>query len=282
MLRHCLPTLFVAAAASVVSAQSLQLDVSLEYDSFVLNEAVTLSLAVTPLGVAPFIVDDYGDYTQNTLSVILRHEAEGFIDPVRTDPPFGTLMAQAGKPEKVSCKLNDWFPLFRQGRYTVQVVARRGNESIASPLVTFQIVKGLEISSTVRMLPGQENLARRYTLLYWPRQQREELFLRIEEVPDDNAIALFRLGRVMRVEPPRLEFGANGRVTVVHQIARDRFVRTVLRSDTDNLDVVEQKQLVDPNQSTLARSILETRARERDNAPAEGEFRRRERESPAP
>lgn len=277
MLRTRFLPLFAVASVSVASAQSLQLDASLEYDTFVLNEAVTLSLSVTPLGVAPFIVDDYGDYTQNTLSIILRHETEGFIDPVRADPQFGTIMAAPGKAEKVTCKMNDWFPLFRQGRYTVQVVARRGTESVASPLVTFQIVKGLEITSTVRMLPDKERQARRYTLLYWPRQQREELFLRIEEVPDGNAIALFRLGRVMRVEPPRIEFGENGRVTVVHQIARDRFVRTVLLSDSANLNVVEQKQLVDPNQSPLARSILETRERERGNDSAGG-FRRRERE----
>lgn len=269
--------LCVAAVAATVSAQSLRLDVSLECDSYVLNEAVTLSLDVTPLGVAPFIVDDYGDYKQNTLSIILRHEGEGFIDPFRADPPFGTVMASPGRAEKLTCKLNDWFPLFRQGRYTVQVVACRGSESVASPLVSFQIVKGLEISSTVRILPDQERKARRYTLLYWPRQQREELFLRVEDVAEGNVVALFRLGRVMRVEPPRLEFGANGRVTVVHQVARDRFVRTVLLSDAENLDVVEQKQLVDPNQSTLARSLLETRAREREGASSEGGFRRRER-----
>lgn len=281
MLRTRLTALLVAAAATAATAQSLQLNVSLEYDSFVLNEAVTLSVAVTPLGVAPFIVDDYGDYKQNTLSVILRHETEGFIDPFRQDPPFGAFMAQSGKPETLTCKLNDWFPLFRQGRYTVQVVAKRGSESVASPLVTFQIVKGLELSSTVRILPDQERQARRYTLLYWPRQQREELFLRIEDVSDGNAIALFRLGRVMRVEPPRIEFGADGRVTVVHQIARDRFVRTVLLSDADNLDVVEQKQLVDPNQSALARSLLESRNRERSKDRDDDVFRRRERGAPS-
>lgn len=278
MIRKSLP-LCVAAVAATASAQSLQLDVSLECDSFVLNEAVTLSLSITPLGVAPFIVDDYGDYKQNTLSIILRHEGEGFIDPFRADPPFGTVMAAPGHAEKVTCKLNDWFPLFRQGRYTVQVVARRGAESVASPLVSFQIVNGLEISSTVRILPNQERKARRYTLLYWPRQQREELFLRVEDVAEGNVVALFRLGRVMRVEPPRIEFGANGRVTVVHQVSRDRFVRTVLLSDAENLDVVEQKQLVDPNQSPLARSLLETRARERQGTAPEGEFRRRERGS---
>ena len=278
MIRKSL-LLCVAAVAATASAQSLQLDVSLECDSFVLNEAVTLSLSVTPLGVAPFIVDDYGDYKQNSLSIILRHEGEGFIDPFRADPPFGTVMAAPGRAEKVTCKLNDWFPLFRQGRYTVQVVARRGGESVASPLVAFQIVNGLEISSTVRILPNQERKARRYTLLYWPRQQREELFLRVEDVAEGNVVALFRLGRVMRVEPPRIEFGANGRVTVVHQVSRDRFVRTVLLSDAENLDVVEQKQLVDPNQSPLARSLLETRARERQGTAPEGEFRRRERGS---
>jgi hypothetical protein len=102
MIRQSLLLLSVAAGVATAHAQSLQLDVSLEYDFFVLNEAVTLSVAVTPLGSSPFIVDDYGDYRQNSLSIILRHDGEGFIDPLRADPPFGTVMASPGHAEKVT------------------------------------------------------------------------------------------------------------------------------------------------------------------------------------
>ena len=276
MIRNSLP-LLLAAAAATASAQSLDIQTSLEFDAYVLHEAVTLTVRLTALGSSPYIVDDYGEYTANTLQVVLRHETDGFQEPMRAGPPFGTVMARPGEPETLTCRLNEWFPLARQGRYTVQVVARRGAESIASPLLSFMVVGGLEISSETRLLPGEDHRSRRYTLLYWPRNQREDLFLRIDDEQAGHVVALFRLGPVMRYEKPRIEFGANGEFSVVQQITRDRFLRTRFLSDASAMKVLDRQQLVDPNQSAIARSLLESRERDsRGGAPLDG-FRRRER-----
>ena len=269
-------------AATVASAESLQLNVSMEFDTYVIHEALTVTVKVSDLGSAPFILDDYGEYKANSLELILRHETDGFQDPLRTGNQFGSVMVLPGKSETLTCRLNDWFSLARQGRYTVQAVAHRGGEVVYSGLVSFMVVNGLEISSEVRPLSGEETRSRRYTLLYLPRRQREDLFLRVDDAAGGGIVALFCLGGVMRYEKPRIEFGAGSQFAVVHQIARDRFVRTRFQSDAETLRVVDRQQLVDPSHIPAARSLLDARARDSENGAPVELFRRRERESPAP
>lgn len=272
-------SLLLLSATLVAHAQSLRLDVGLECESYILCEAVDLTLKISNFGQTPFIADDYGDYKNNAVTIVLRHEADGFQEQTREGMPFGPVMVTPQKAQLFSCSLADWFPLMRQGKYTVQVFVNRNGEHLSSKLLSFSIVKGLEILTETHMLPDSDTRARRYTLLYWPRKQREDLFLRVEESPSDNVVALFRLGTVLRYFQPRIEFDTTGKVRITHQIARDRYVRTLLQSDESRLEVIEQKQLVDPNQAVLEQSVLESRKKDLEGG-SPVEFRRRNRPEP--
>lgn len=270
-------SLALAAAATTAGAQSLMLRASLDFESYVLNESVPLTVSVENRGASPFICDDYGDYRDNSFTIVLRHESDGYQEASRQGMPFGAVMIPAGQTQAVTCMLNDWFPLLRQGKYMVQVFVRRGPETVSSSMISFSIVRGLEIETKTHMIPDSDTRARRYTLLYWPRKQREDLFLRVEEEPGDKVVALFCFGAVVRYVQPSISFGSGGEVRVLHQIGRDRFVRTILQSDAKTLEVVEQQRLVDPSQATAAQSVI--RSREEDLAggvPLES-FRRRRR-----
>ena len=282
MKRILLPILCSVFVAHGAAAQSLRLDIGLEFESYVLCELVPLTLRISNLGVTPFISDDYGSYQDNKVRIVLRHESDGFQEPIREGLPFGPVMVAAQESQTYTCNLNDWFPVLRQGKYTVQVFVNRGAETVSSRLAVFSIVKGLEILTETHMLPDSDTNARRYTLLYWPRKQREDLFLRVEDIPGERVVALFRLGTVMRYFKPRIEFGKDGRMDIIHQIARDRYVNTVFQSDATTLKVVERKQLVDPMQAAMERSLLDVRERERATGGTPVEFRRRKRPSDEP
>ena len=279
MKRTLLPLFLTVLVATGARAQSLRLDIALECESYVVCELVPLTLRISNVGVTPFIADDYGAYQENTVSIVLRHESDGYQEQAREGMPFGAVMVAAQQAQTYQCNLHDWFPALRQGKYTVQVFARRGAETISSRLAVFSVVKGLEISVETHMLPGSDTRARRYTLLYWPRKQREDLFLKVEDLPGEQVVALFRLGNVVRYFKPRLEFSEDGRMSVLHQIARDRYVRTVFQSDASALKVLERSQLVDPGQAVLERSVLESRRRDLETGSRPVEFRRRKRPS---
>lgn len=267
---------FLCVCAFGAWAQSIRLDIGVGCESFVVSEATELKLKISNFGATPFIVDDYGDHLANSISVVLRHEADGFQEPLQKGLFFGPVMVASQKAQMFSCVLNDWFPMMRQGKYTVQVFVNRGGETVSSKLLSFSVVKGLEILTEMHMLPDSDTRARRYTLLYWPRMQREDLFLRVEESPSDNVVALFHLGTVLRYFQPRLEFAKDGRVSVLHQVSRDRYVRTILQSDLTHLEVLKQEQLVDPNQAVWEQSVLKGRAKDLEGG-TPAEFRRRKR-----
>lgn len=277
MKKSALFTLLLFAVATALRAQSLQLDAALECDSYVQFESVTLTLSLRNFGITPFIVDDYGEYRNNSVTIVLRHETAGYREQAREGMPFGALMVSPQQTTTVACNINEWFSLLQEGKYTVQVFARRGGETFASRIIAFSIVRGLVLSTETHMLPGSDTRARVYTLLYWPRKQREDLFLRVTEVPSDNVVALFRLGPVVRYVTPRLEFPEEGRMCVLQQIGRDRFVRTTFRSDASGIEVLERQQLVDANQALMQRSLLESRARDREAGEAVLPVRRRKR-----
>ncbi len=278
-MKKILTLVMTLAAASAVRAQSVGLDLSLEFDTYLAHEMIPLKLTVSNHGATPFIIDDYGAYVSNSISIFVKHESEGYLDPTVKAKPVPSLMLAQGQSDDLIIPVDAYFPMQRTGKYTVQAFARRTvegraePESVSSRILVFTVVNGMEIGSESRIVPGSDSLSRRYSLRYWARGQHEELFLRVDEFPEDKAVALFRLGYVVRYETPKIEFFPDGKIEVVHQVGRDRFVKTVIQSDLSRLEVVDRQRLLDPNQSPYARHVLE-----RNGAPgADGDkgFRRR-------
>lgn len=256
--------LFLAAASS--HAQSILADLKMDHDAYVQFEAQTLNLTLANQGGSPFIVDDYGDHARNSLRVLVKSQEDGYLE-ARTQRPFGAIMVMPGETEVFQANLADLFHTTKPGRYFAQVVVQRGEEQFATRQVMLDVVNGIEIGSTSRPLPEYDTLSRKYTLLYWPRDQVEVLFLRIDEIPPGQCVGLVQLGNVIRYTPPRIEFSPDGAtLTVLHQSSRDLFVRTVLKTDRNNLDIVDRQQLVDPNPSPMARAAARRLEEERKTA----------------
>jgi hypothetical protein len=165
-------------------------------------------------------------------------------------------MVMPNESQTVEINLAGRFPLGKLGRYFLQVSVSRGEEVVTSRLLMFAVVHGIEIGSLTRPLPEYDTIARKYTLLYWARDQIEVLFLRVDETPPGRCVGLIELGNVVRSVDPTIEFDPTGTLTVLHQSSRDLFIRTVIRSDRNTLKVVDRQRLLDPSQSPLARSAM--------------------------
>lgn len=264
---------------SAARAQTLVLDAQMAYDAFVMHEPLTLRLSLANQGASPYIVDDYGTHRDNTLTIHLKSQEDGFLT-ARTPQPFGDAMVMPGAREILEADLMKVFPVAKPGRYFAQVLVKRADEAHATRLLMFDIVQGIEIASTARPLPDYDNLSRTYTLLYWPRNQTEVLFLRIVETPPGHCVGLLQLGNIVRFAPPRFEFSPDGgTLTVQHQSSRDLYIRTVLQTDRSGIRVLERQQLLNPNLTPMSRAILEERT-QAVQEPDEDGFIRRVRPAP--
>ena len=247
-MKHTLQTilhlglLLGVLAPPSLTAASLGVAAKAAHEQFVRDEALTISLYVKNFGESAFIIDDYGDYQKNKIEIFLRHTRDGFLT-IRKGVPFGSAMVMPGEAETFSVDLQKWFDNLKEGSYFVQIVVHRGEEKVATNLVKFDIVAGMEIGSTTRPVSGNDALSRTYTLLYWPREQVEILFMRVTEPPNDRVVGMVRLGNVLRYEAPKIEFESNGRLIVTHQTTRDILVRTTIRSTLSTLDIVKSERV---------------------------------------
>ena len=103
------------------------------------------------------------------------------------------------------------------------------------------------------MFVKKENLKRQFKLVYWHRNQNDRLFLRIEDEPGARIWDSVDLGALMRGTPAKLDISPEGEVTVVHRATQDAFLRTVLWSLPNAVEVVERSTLLDPEVSASQR-----------------------------
>ena len=284
--------LFPASAGAGVST-TLSIGIRPDHAEFVRGEDVTLSGVVRNTGTTAFIVDDYGPYLKNRIRLYVRDAATGrLLDPRPGAPASAvpSLSVKPGEEKPFSIRVGAVFDLPPHARVQATAVVERGDdENAASRPVAFTVVEGIEFSSVVRTLPGNDAKLYRFALLYWARDQAESIFLRVTDPSRDGRVAGFAsLGNVVRVAEPTMSFAPDGSVTVVRQISRDRFARTKIDASSFPLKILEHDSNLlsaDAVSEHLAARLVSERLKAREAEKADeggGLFRRHRTRTPAP
>jgi len=224
------------------AAGTLAVDLKTPFISFVQDESIPMKLTVQNFASTTYIVDDYGDHDQNRIEIRLKHSDLGYLPRKGGDTSLDTIMIMPRETKSFEIDLNKLF-ILRPSSYLLQIIFYRGEEQAASQLIKFDIVPGLTLGTVARPLEGAETISRTYTLVYWPRNKIEALFLRVTDSPNDHVIGMFQLGNILRFEPPRIAFADNGQVIILHQSSQDILIRTTLRSTASSLEVINRERL---------------------------------------
>ncbi|MGN0845106.1 MAG: hypothetical protein ACI4QT_07800 [Kiritimatiellia bacterium] len=241
--------------ASVSAVLSVQAKLSeLEY---VRGEDILLTVQIQNTGTSVFVVDDYGEYLKNKVSLVVREaESQRLLSPIQGEtalaPVATELTVPPGDMREVTVNLSHLYDLSKHGRYQVTVLLERGAETAVSRILSFSLVEGIEIISARNAFSSDEAHSYTFTLLYWERSKRQDLFLRISDPARRNRIAAFvSLGPLVRVSDPTMTFQGTSSVTIVQQTGRDHYARTVL--DISRLPV----RVVDREDNLLSGEALE-------------------------
>ena len=250
MKTSALALLALAAAAAApaqrtpVASATLRAHALMSQLEFVRGEPIVLEGKIANTGTSPFIVDDYGPYLANTVKVYVREASGGrLLDrlPGAPESLVESLTVRPGETKEFSADLRRAYDFSRTGRYHAEAFVFRGNEVAPSPTVSFSIVDGIEIASSIRALARDQRRQLRFALLYLDRNKRQELFLRVTDAARPASVEAFvALGPVVRVADPTLSFGPDDIVTVVQQISRDRFARTRIDFSSDTPRIAER------------------------------------------
>ena len=239
-----LPSAAADASAGAAGAKPFQISLRTDRLEFVRGEAVTVSGTIRNVSQFAFVVDDYGPYLANTVTVYLRNSATGRLLLPRDGAPrsaIPTLTLLPGETRPFSIALAESFDLPPQGLFQATVVVARGEEQVASSPVAFSIVDGIEFGAAWHARAAEPDRRLRYALLYWERDKHESLYLRVTDpARGDRVLGFVSLGALVRVAEPTLRFLPDDVVEVVNQISRDRFARTRIDASGPELRILDR------------------------------------------
>ena len=295
-----LAAVLLAAAAALLPGRAaaevsttLAIGIKADRSEFVRGEDVTISGVLRNTGSSAFIVDDYGPYRQNRVRLYLRDAATGrLIDPRPGAPvsALSSLTVRPGEEKPFTINVATCYDLPRHARVQATAVVERGaDESAASHPVAFTLVEGIAFTSSVRTLPGDDRRLFRFELLYWARDQVENIFLRVSEPSQDGRVVGFAsLGTVVRVAEPSMTIDEKGVVTIVNQISRDRFAKTRIDASSFPLRILERDANLlsaDAVSERIATQLVSERVEAHESEKTEesrGLFSRHRTRTPAP
>ena len=238
--------MILVTVAVITHASVLGLKGTLPYAEFVMGEAIPYTLLIDNHGATTFMVDDFGEGQDNKVELRMRKRHGDILDS-KAGMPFGEILVIPDKMRTYQADLIQWFDL-TLGTYQVQAVVTRGEVVVATPLLEFAIVPGLEIGTLRRAVPGYDTMTRDYTLLYWPRQEQEILFLRVTEHPS-GMTRMLQLGNVVRAMDPKVEFTDKGTLIVTHQTSQNVFIKTTIISERFRFEVLNRERIVRPQEN---------------------------------
>lgn len=231
-----LPGVLIASAFSA-SAQ-VDVSLSLEHRSYVIGEAFAARVRVRNQLDVPLVFDD--DYRNAEFFVELVRDRSGGISESDRQPISRQTVIMPDNEKLELVEVTSLFNLTKPGGYSLRIGVRHEDYVYLSAAVGFNLVEGIEMLTKRRSLSGYRDVDLEYSLRYWHRSGGEQAFFVIRNTRNGTLYGTFRLGPVVRVNPPAIRFDKEGRAVVVHQSGRNRFTRSVLEVDSGGAVLVGQ------------------------------------------
>ena len=238
--------------AGMSMAQQIDVGLTLAYNVFIVGEPVLVQLEA--LNATRDMIDVGGADSKDSLFVeITKGGPYNSLKPFNSESLAGSFKLPPGQSFQYKVELDKWYSLFQEGKYAVRLVVVHKGIRYESSQKTFDVVPGIPIKDGVQMFVKMPDLKRQFKLVYWYRNQVDRLFLRIQDEPGSRIWDSIDLGTLMRGTPPKLDIAPDGEVTVVHRSTQDAFIRTVVWSLPNSVEVAERNSLLDPEISASQR-----------------------------
>jgi len=220
------------------------IDLTIEHSAFLQFEPTMVFVSVKNDSIYPM---EFGPGDNDIAGADLRfHIArypKGAVTLLDTTPMALGTRFQPGEKQEFMFDLSRLYDIGTMGRYLVTAAIETDEAEMVSRTLMFDVVRGIELRKVSRSLPAYPARLRDYSLRYWRRAGNEHLFLCVEEAKAGYSYGVFPLGRMIRLRSPDLEVDREGKITVTHQAAHDRFLRSTFHSTPDSVDFIDQQYL---------------------------------------
>lgn len=238
--------------AGWAGAQQVDVKLTLAYSAFVVGEPVLVQ--VDAVNATRDLLDFGKKGSKDALFVeITKGGQYNDLAAFNDAPLVGQVTLKPGQTLQQKVELDKWFSLLEEGKYLAGLVVVHNGVRYESPKKSFDVVPGIPLKDGVQMFVNRPDVKRLFRLVYWHRNQNDRLFLRVEDDPGGRVWDSIDLGALQRLTPPKIDISPEGEVTVVQRATQDAFIRTVIWSLPDSVEVVERNNLLDPEISASQR-----------------------------
>ncbi|MBO4287016.1 MAG: hypothetical protein J5985_02485 [Kiritimatiellae bacterium] len=246
--------LAVAFISVAASAQEISLQMTLQNREYIVGEPLVVAFDFLNATRERISCGKNDSPDRFFVEVTKGTDQFDFVQPFNTEPIGGAFTVQGGDNRRIIAELDKWFPLLKEGKYLARGVLVHRGMRYESAKKSFDIVGGIKLQEGYQMFVNRTNLKRTFRLVYWSRNQMERLFLRISDEPGNRVWDTIDLGTLLRTSPVRLDISPEGEVTIVQRASQDAFLRTLVWSLPDNIEIAERNPLIDPDISASQRA----------------------------
>ena len=228
----------LAGAFAPPSMAQYAVDVDLEYSAYLLFEAMPARVRVRNDTAQTLVIG--GSEHRMMLDLSVTGQDDRPMERTSRGPVLENEIVLPSQGREFKVDLRQHFRIQHPGRYTIRVYLNAGDRRYGSPVRCVDVVPGLDVKTVEKPLPDDPSRLRTYSLKYWERGQREQLFLCVREQDGSVSYGVMALGPVVRFMPPELDVSNSGDVTVRHQASEAGITTTTFKSTIDGIIFLKQ------------------------------------------
>ncbi|MGN0826916.1 MAG: hypothetical protein ACI4QD_03170 [Kiritimatiellia bacterium] len=254
-LKFCLSVLlvFVSQRLAGETVHPLSLAIDLPQVDYILGEPIPVEVTILNQSTERAVFGVAG--SSDNLVLELRHaQNKRQLAPVGSARLFTkptTIMP--GQTYATSVNLLDFAQIEGGAKYILSAVLISGSVQYTTKPLAVSVVPGIPLKTGTQLFATAAGLQRVFTLVYWPRNRMEELFLRIEDPKRNKRWATIPLGTVLRHAPPKIDISPEGEVSILHRSTQYHYNRTLLWSLPNEILIRSRDRIRDPDNAMAAR-----------------------------
>lgn len=243
------------SAVPVIHAETSEItvDLKLSGSDFVSGERIRGVVDIANL--SPETLSVGSEDSPDTFFIeVFRAGDQRQLSRVTQRPFVASFLIKSSEGQKLETFIGDHYSLREPSRYMAKpVLVHRGVRYEGASRV-FDVVEGIRLVGAMQMFANRDGLQREFSLVYWPRNHSEHLFL----VAQDGGVSTRKwetrdLGAILRIDRPSISVMPKGEVVVLHRYNQDQFVRSEFWSLPDALEFRMRETVRDPETAGTAR-----------------------------
>ena len=245
----CFAALVLSSAVRADDSGLSEISVDLKMDEmdYVSGEPIRATIEVKNL--SPFPVSVGRPASVDKLFVeVFRESDMGKLDVLGDAPFVEPFRIDMNQGQTLETRLAEHFYLLEPRRFLARPVLLHRGYRYEGAYRVFAVQAGIETGKAVQLFSNREGLRREFTLLRWPRNNMDHLFV----MARDSGTSSMRwqttdVGPFMRITPPTISILPGGEVIVMHRAGMDNFVRSEFWSMPDVMELRTRQSVLDPD-----------------------------------